>query len=85
MFLNRYDPVDPGRNKIINNGRYQKQVPRSLNFNNNPLKPSKSYKDEIELSQENKNRADNLTKVTLKKFKSEKNERNRNTGLDYFI
>jgi len=90
MFINRYDPIEPGRNRIINNGCYQKQCPRSLNFNNNPIKPPKLEKkpeDEIKLSKENKNRADNLTNLTLKKIKFEKNEKklNKNTGLDYFI
>ncbi|HBG48648.1 MAG TPA: hypothetical protein DDW90_03935 [Cyanobacteria bacterium UBA9971] len=91
MFINRYDPIDPGRSRIISNGHYQKQAPRSLNFNNNPTKPAtkleKKPEDEIKLSKENKNRADNLTNLTLKKIKFEKNEKksNKNTGLDYFI
>ena len=92
MFINGYDSIDPGRNKIISNGHYQKQAPRSLNFNNNPTKPPKSSEDQIKLSKENKNRADNLTNETLKKIKFEKNEKKLskdtkkiNTGLDYFI
>jgi len=89
--MNRYDPIDPGRNRIINNGCYQKQCPRSLNFNNNPIKPEKKPEDEIKLSKENKNRADNLTNLTLKKLKFEadekklKNTKKTNAGLDYFI
>ena len=95
MFINRYDPIDPGRSRIISNGHYQKQAPRSLNFNNNPTKPAtkleKKPEDEIKLSKENKNRADNLTNLTLKKLKFEadekklKNTKKTNAGLDYFI
>ena len=103
MFINRYDLNNRDRNRIINYGHYQKQNQKTLNFNNNPSKlqkaeiKEKSPEDEIKLSKENKNSADNLTKVTLKRFKIEEDDKKlknknikkeakkTNTKLDYFI
>lgn len=96
MYINRYDSDNGNRNKIINYGHYQKQNQGNLNFNNNPKKPEKKPEDEIKLSKENKKLADNLTKVTLKRFKIEaddkklnnnniKQAKKTNNRLDYFI
>ena len=89
MYISQYDLNGQGRNKIIRYGQYQKQGSERLNFNTDPPKP---VEDEIELSSENKNLAEYLTKVTLKMFKIEtdkkelsKDAKQINTGLDYFI
>lgn len=94
-YINLSDPVDRGRSSMINHGQYQKQSPRKLNFNNNSTKLQKPHpEDKIQLSKENRKKADHLTKETLKQLKleaGEKKSKNKKeakktkTGLDYFV
>ena len=88
MFINKYAPVGPGRSTEINFGRYQNKG--SGNTAVEP--PQKPPEDEINLSNENKKMADYFTKLTLKLFKIETDDKELktdikqiNTGLNYFI
>jgi hypothetical protein len=89
MYISRYEPNDQGRNKVINYGQYQRQGPGNLSFYASSQKPPE---DEIDLSKDNKKLADYLTKLTLKLFKIETNEKELKNdtkdiyaGLNYFI
>jgi len=88
MFINKYAPVGPGRSTEINFGRYQNKSSGNISADS----PRQPAEDEISLSNENKNLADYFTKLTLKLFKIETDEKELNqdlkqinTGLNYFI
>lgn len=88
MYINQYDRSGPERNRIINYGHYQKQDSGNLNFNNN----SEKQPEEIKLSKKNKEKADHLSKVTLKTLKPKtdkkdlsKKPQKTSVKFDYYI
>lgn len=85
MYISQYVPNVQARNKTINYGSYQRHGPEELNANSEAVGDSEEEKD---LSGENKKLAANLTKFTLKFIKidaDDKESKEINSGLDYFI
>jgi len=88
MFIRQYDHNYLDRNKAINFGNQTKE---GINFNS-PSPSPKEPEDEIVLSKENQDLADQLTKLTLKMFSLEAGKKELtqdagkiNKGLEYFI
>lgn len=88
MFIGKYDLLGQGRNKIISYGQYHNHSPVNIS----PQNPIKLPENKIELSTENRKKADELTKLTLQMFniqtnnqELEKDTKNIKAGLDYFI
>lgn len=88
MFIRQYDHNYLDRNKAIS---FSKQALEGINFNN-PSPSAKQPNDEIVLSKENQNLADQLTKLTIKMFSLEADKKELkqdagkiNAGLEYFI
>lgn len=88
MFIGKYDLHAQGRNKILSYGQHKSRSPENTNAQNLQTPPE----NKIELSPENRKKADELTKLTLKLFKIEANDqelkqdKNKiSAGLDYLI